>query len=291
MTNAESPPMSWNDMSTILNTYFDISELQDLCYKLSVDYENIQGTIKQDKARELTRQIERHGRQDELIALVRELRPHVGLNIYNLTHDLLASDDPRLQRVDSLLLQLQRDYERLMEWKQLHNQLDGLINIFGQYRTQVDRFFQTNMPTDIEPLMESWGPIRRCFIETLSWAKQVRYIGKPYLVSDEGTRQGEWWMIELFTLYEDIQSHLEDKAIETIIINEYLNSGLEQSLQLVDANTQPQSLVLWKNWCYRLRKITRDCQSALITHMFLTDKSLLTAANEFFELSKTALWR
>jgi hypothetical protein len=59
-----------------LDEYFDLSELQGLCFDLGVDYENLPGVTKQDKARELIGYSQRHGLLAELIATCRDRRPH-----------------------------------------------------------------------------------------------------------------------------------------------------------------------------------------------------------------------
>ncbi len=56
---------------------FNDSELRDLCFRLNVDYEDVEGREKRDKARELVTMMNRHGRLPELIALAAQLRPKV----------------------------------------------------------------------------------------------------------------------------------------------------------------------------------------------------------------------
>jgi ActR/RegA family two-component response regulator len=60
----------------ILTDYFNESELRNLCFDLSVDYDGLPGDSKDDKARELISYMERHGRLSELNEKCRELRPH-----------------------------------------------------------------------------------------------------------------------------------------------------------------------------------------------------------------------
>jgi hypothetical protein len=55
---------------------FSDSELNDLCFDLGVDYENLPGQTKGDKARELIRYAERHRLLNQLIGMSRKLRPH-----------------------------------------------------------------------------------------------------------------------------------------------------------------------------------------------------------------------
>ena len=58
--------------------HFNIEELNELCYLLKIDFENLAGEHKRDKARELIIYLERRGRIDELFALLYEQRPNIG---------------------------------------------------------------------------------------------------------------------------------------------------------------------------------------------------------------------
>ena len=60
----------------ILINNFAESELEDLCFDLGLDYENLSGESKAAKARELIEYMERVGRYDELVQKTRELRPN-----------------------------------------------------------------------------------------------------------------------------------------------------------------------------------------------------------------------
>jgi non-canonical purine NTP pyrophosphatase (RdgB/HAM1 family) len=54
---------------------FDESELRDLCFMLQVDYEDIPGSTRRDKARETIMHLSRRGRLQELVELCSSLRP------------------------------------------------------------------------------------------------------------------------------------------------------------------------------------------------------------------------
>jgi hypothetical protein len=60
----------------ILDVHFNISDLQDLCFEMGVDFDNLGGSGKKDKARELIQYCHRHGRFSELVQRVRQARPH-----------------------------------------------------------------------------------------------------------------------------------------------------------------------------------------------------------------------
>jgi hypothetical protein len=57
--------------------YFDESDLRDICFDMDIDYENLLGQSKRDKARELVAYCERSHRISELVQKCRELRPQV----------------------------------------------------------------------------------------------------------------------------------------------------------------------------------------------------------------------
>lgn len=52
---------AWRDL---LTEYFNISELQDLCFDLKIDFDNLPGQSKRDKARELLGYMQRDDRSD-----------------------------------------------------------------------------------------------------------------------------------------------------------------------------------------------------------------------------------
>jgi hypothetical protein len=60
----------------ILLSSFNESELRDLCFDLRVDYDNLPGQSKADKARELVAYFDRRGRIAELIKVCYQLRPN-----------------------------------------------------------------------------------------------------------------------------------------------------------------------------------------------------------------------
>jgi len=65
---------------SILNG-FDENELQDLFFYLQIEYTDIPGDTRRDKARELILYLNRRGRIDELIELCRGLRPKIDWDV------------------------------------------------------------------------------------------------------------------------------------------------------------------------------------------------------------------
>jgi nucleoside phosphorylase len=60
----------------LLTLHFNTGELQNLCFDLNIDYENLPGQGKGDKARELIAYAQRHGRLASVISQARRLRPN-----------------------------------------------------------------------------------------------------------------------------------------------------------------------------------------------------------------------
>jgi hypothetical protein len=68
-------PTSRVRLYQFLINHFSEGELRDLCFYVNVDYENLPGERKGDKARELILHFERHDRVLELVEKCRQLRP------------------------------------------------------------------------------------------------------------------------------------------------------------------------------------------------------------------------
>ncbi|MBK7914659.1 MAG: hypothetical protein IPJ94_00045 [Chloroflexi bacterium] len=64
----------------ILVNYFDASELKELCFDLDIDFEQIAGRHKGEKALELIALIVRNNRLEELSQLVQQYRPTLNWN-------------------------------------------------------------------------------------------------------------------------------------------------------------------------------------------------------------------
>ncbi|MBK8900061.1 MAG: toll/interleukin-1 receptor domain-containing protein [Anaerolineaceae bacterium] len=71
--SSTSPQVALRDN---LNAYFSESELRSLCFDLGIEYENLGGRSKSDKVLELILMMQRYGRLQQLIDLVRQQRPH-----------------------------------------------------------------------------------------------------------------------------------------------------------------------------------------------------------------------
>lgn len=71
---------------------FNEGELQTLCFDLGLDYDDLPGVAKSDKARELVEYLDRRGLLNKLLQLVKELRPRVDWDhISGLQNDILPA--------------------------------------------------------------------------------------------------------------------------------------------------------------------------------------------------------
>ena len=76
---------------------FSEDDLRDLCFELQLDFENLPGTIKKAKARELVIHFDRRKRINVLVAAFRELRPNVDIEAIVLEE---FDEDPSSARIE-----------------------------------------------------------------------------------------------------------------------------------------------------------------------------------------------
>nr|WP_139088712.1 hypothetical protein [Oscillochloris trichoides] len=72
-----SPQIYRVRLREILITYFNDEELRNVAFAMGIDYENLSGTSKSGKARELIAYTERHNYFQDLVRLVWHLRPNI----------------------------------------------------------------------------------------------------------------------------------------------------------------------------------------------------------------------
>ena len=74
----EARNSTWNDLPQLIADSFSLLELRSLCFHLNVRYEDLGENIGLlARAVELVTYMERHGRSDELVEYLQEMRPHV----------------------------------------------------------------------------------------------------------------------------------------------------------------------------------------------------------------------
>lgn len=60
-----------------IGTYFNLGEIQLLCFQLNIEYENIEGSTRTEKSMMLIQYCKRHGLLHELVTLCQRNRPHL----------------------------------------------------------------------------------------------------------------------------------------------------------------------------------------------------------------------
>jgi hypothetical protein len=63
----------------VLDTYFDLSDLKNLCFEMGIDFDNLEGGAKRGKAQALIQYCQKHNRFSELVQRVQKARPHAAL--------------------------------------------------------------------------------------------------------------------------------------------------------------------------------------------------------------------
>jgi hypothetical protein len=103
----------------LIHGRFDLSELRTFCFYLGVDFENLPGGTKADKARELVQHLHRRDRIISLLQTGRQLRPDVPWDeIPSVARPMILSplQTQTLQaKPDEAYLVFQEDLERLRE--------------------------------------------------------------------------------------------------------------------------------------------------------------------------------
>lgn len=257
-----------------IDVHFNDEELRNLCLELGVDYESLSASGKAGKARELVLQRFRHGEIQELLRVLNGRRPNVEfreeLTVNNVVRELSPE---RRKELDYILDNLETRYSALLEWKELHNHLDNILNIsFGQYYTQLQRTHSTSL--DPEVLIISWSPVSTCIERLLEWAGEIKHIGSCY-EEREGQKRGERWAVELCESWEAITDHLG------------IMSRVNRRNRL--SGSQNNSEYLW--WWDQAHELSASLDHRLKKHMSHADHKLRMTAAEVYDLSKKLLWR
>ncbi len=247
-----------------IRALFSDGELRDLCMDLDIDYENLPGAAKGDKARELILLVERQGRIPDLVQRVIALRPHIGLNVQRLAERVAGADPDQQQGLHSLMEQFRRYNEQMVEWKELHNLMNILLNVFDSFGTQVERIDAREERIDPRMLQLAWQSVYQTIYRLLLFARDIQHIGRPFIETNESISGAEW-AVEMSALRNSIQAHLQRRP---------------PSLQATYDNT----------WWQTLREETSRLDDAIKRNLFLADEELRKTAGDLYDLSAESLW-
>ena len=246
-----------------IRALFSDGELRDLCMDLGIDYENLPGAAKSDKARELVLHAERMGQVPDLVARVVALRPHIGLNIQRLTEGL-AGGASQQAGLHSLMEQFRRYNEQMVEWKELHNRFNVLLNVYDSFGGQIERVDAREERIDPRMLQLAWQSVYQTIYQLLLFARDIHHIGPPYNETAQAIT-GPEWAVEMSALRNSIQAHLQKRPT---------------SLQATYDNA----------WWQTLREDSSRLDDAIKRYLFLADEELRKTAGDLFDLSSETLW-
>ncbi len=87
----EESPIDLRKLLRALNDSFDMNELEELCFDLQIDFDNLDGTTKKQKAINLIQHFDRRNRINVLVVAFQEVRPEVSIDEITLDED---DEDP-----------------------------------------------------------------------------------------------------------------------------------------------------------------------------------------------------
>lgn len=166
----------------------------------------------------------------------------------------LPADDPTPQHLLDTLEQFRTFHEQLYEWKELHNYLNDILYVVGQFVREVERLDAQGLPGDARALARLWRPVTQKVGLLLEWARGIKHISAPLSETPEGLR-GPRWAVELAA-----------------------------SRRRVDEVLKPTEFNL-----HALYDAAYDFVDSAERHMYLADKALRETAGELYTLSRMVL--
>jgi hypothetical protein len=260
---AGNQPLNTTRLLEQIRALFSDSELRDLCLDLAVDYENLSGANKADKARELILLMQRTNRLPDLVRRATELRPHLGLNVQRLAEVAVTPDQET--GLQSLMAQFRRYNEQINEWKELHRQVNVLLTVFDPFRKQIERFDARPERFDVYSVDANWQTVNLFIGQLLRWATTINHIGPRYRDAG-GELTGVDWAVRLGTINGAINRHLKARPAQP--------------------TADPNDV-----WWRRLREETSNLEDAIKQVLITADEELRKSTADLFDLSAATLWR
>ncbi len=166
----------------------------------------------------------------------------------------LPADDPTPQHLLDTLEQFRAFHAQLYEWKELHNYLNDILYVVGQFIRELERMEAQGLAGDARLLARLWRPVAQKVNLLLEWARQVKTISTPLVEEADGWR-GPRWAVEL--------------AVNRRRVDEVLQPAEFDLHVLYDA--------------------AYDFVDSAERHMYLADKALRETAGELYTLSRIVL--
>lgn len=168
---------------------------------------------------------------------------------------VLPADDPAPELWIEALKDLRMHHTKLFEWKELHNFLNDILVVLGQFKREVERIEISGDQPNARALSRLWRPVVQKVDALMKWSMSIKYISdKPLLYSEQYT-QGPSWAI-------DLQS-------ARILVDGVLGHQEPDTNEVYDA--------------------VFDFSDVAEQHMYLADKMLRATAGDLFNLSSNIL--
>jgi hypothetical protein len=168
---------------------------------------------------------------------------------------VLPVDDPAPKLWVKALNDLRVHHTRLFEWKELHNFLNDILVVLGQFKREVERIDISGEVPNARALSRLWRPVVQKVDAMMTWATSIKYISDQPLLYSEDYTVGPSWAIDL--------------NAAKILVDGVLSRQVLETNEVYDA--------------------VFDFSDLAEQHMYLTDKMLRSTAGELFNLSSSIL--
>ena len=196
--------------------------------------------------------------------------------------DILASNETTQEALLEVLTQFHEHHERLQEWKDLHDHLDGIMNTLNPFAKAIERADGQRQILERRSLVNLYDPVVQKVKLMLDWAEKIKFIGVRYHQAETGEMDGAEWAVKLARLCSELQAHLgagRGPARETAEAN-YPNSTQSALYRYFNINNE---------WWNILQQLTDEFEHEVYFHMHKADKSLRQAAQILYEFSRQKL--
>ena len=235
-------PVDLRKLLRAIKDSFSEDDLRDLCFELQLDFENLPGNAKKDKARELIIHFDRRKRINVLVAAFRDARPNVDIDAIILedidedpstarieifTADVLPEQDKSntviasksfgaivrmLTREDvrTAVVTFQTDFQAASQQIEQMNDYKQIHDLFQILETQYDLIYrdQKRLPDDDM----AWEDIASTEPEVQTRINDLVTLSKSQTFSGGDTR----WATQLETVKERLQTAVDGDDLDAL---------------------------------------------------------------------------
>ncbi|SRR6266498_3778821 len=191
----------------------------------------------------------------------------------HISKDYLKKPD----NLDSMVSSFLDNLEKMYEYKELHNWVNEILIIFGQFKEEVNTSNSRRAIPKLRRLKLLWKPVSLHVGLLLKWSEKIKFIGKPYKEFEDKSREGEDWSIQFSVIRTDIDNHLG--------LNSMNHTDYPNKIQILAFRTLGGEILWWEN----LNEFTSSFNDTSSSLMTWADKQLRQTAQDLFNLSKEAL--